>query len=139
MTTDHKNCRSSCPITFSLDLFGDKWSLLIVRDLLFSERNSYGEFLEAGEGISTNILADRLKNLESGGIIQKSVDPDNKRKYIYALTPKGLELIPILVEIIRWGGKYDPQSPVPKQLLDRLETDRETVIEEFRSLKNKPD
>lgn len=139
MTTDKKNCRSSCPITFSLDLFGDKWSLLIVRDLVFSKRNSYGEFLEAGEGISTNILADRLKNLESDGIIQKSVDPHNKRKYIYALTPKGIELIPILVEIIRWGGKYDPESPVPTQLLDRIETDRETVINEFRSFINKPD
>ena len=120
--------RSTCPVTFALDMFGDKWSLLIVRDLLFRGRKTYGEFLDAGDGISTNILADRLKNLEMKEIIVKSTDSENRRKNIYKLTQKGLDLMPILLEMIRWSGSYDPQTGASKEFLERLDNDKVGLI-----------
>ena len=123
-----KRSRSPCPVTFALDMFGDKWSLLIVRDLLFRGRKTYGEFLAAGDGISTNILADRLKNLETKGIIVKSTDSENRRKNIYKLTQKGLDLMPILLEMIRWSGSYDPQTGAPKEFLERLDNDKDSLV-----------
>lgn len=98
--------RSSCPISTSLDILGDKWSLLIVRDLAFKGKHTYGEFLNAGEGIATNVLADKLAHLESGGIISKEIHPASKAKILYRLTAKGIDLIPALVEIILWSEKY---------------------------------
>ena len=138
MTQSDKSRRSLCPVTFSLNLFGDKWSLLIIRDLVFKGSKTYSEFLESGEGISTNILADRLKKLETSGIIQKSGDQDNKRKYIYGLTDKGLALTPILIEMIRWGGKYDPDTAVHEELLQQIDKDSKEVVEALKKnyLKN---
>lgn len=98
--------RSSCPISTTLDILGDKWSLLIVRDLAFKGKGTYGEFLTAGEGIATNVLADKLVLLESGGIISRGTHPTSKAKILYKLTPKGIDLIPALVEIILWSEKY---------------------------------
>ena len=98
--------RSSCPISTTLDILGDKWSLLIVRDMAFKGKNTYGEFLKAGEGIATNVLADKLALLESGGIISKETHPLSKSKILYRLTPKGVDLIPALVEIILWSEKH---------------------------------
>lgn len=125
--------RSFCPVSFALDNFGDKWSLLIIRDLMFRGKETYGEFLDSGDGIATNVLADRLKRLESEGILQKSRDLNNRRRVIYNLTDKGLDLAPILLEMIRWGGKYDPDTAAPKELLQRLEDDPDGVIAEIRS------
>jgi DNA-binding HxlR family transcriptional regulator len=98
--------RSSCPISTTLDILGDKWSLLIIRDLAFKEKNTYGDFLNAGEGIATNVLADKLVLLEQHGIISKGAHPDSGTKILYKLTPKGIDLIPTLVEIILWSEKY---------------------------------
>lgn len=125
--------RSACPVTFALDMFGDKWSLLIVRDLMFRGRKTYGEFLEAGDGISTNILADRLKSLEAAEIIRKSPDLANRRKFNYSLTEKGMALMPILLEMIRWSGAYDPDTGAPKEFLERLESDPRGLIAELRA------
>src|SRR5690348_5996744 len=99
--------RSHCPVAYALDMFGDSWSLLVMRDLLFSGKQRYQEMLESEEGIATNILADRLSRLEQQGLITRRRDPGNKRQYLYAPTPKGLDLIPLMLEMIQWSAKHD--------------------------------
>jgi DNA-binding HxlR family transcriptional regulator len=126
-------CRSDCPISLALETFGDRWSLLILRDLLLRDRKHYHEFLKAEENISTNILADRLIHLEELGIISKSDDPENKKQYIYTPTKKGLDLLPILLELYRWSLKYDPHVDKTKPIARRLEKDTEGLIKEFRA------
>lgn len=125
--------RSDCPISTALDIFGDKWSLLIVRDLVFKEKATYGEFLNAGEKIATNILADRLLLLEAGGIITRKKHPDSKAKVLYALTPKGIDLVPALVEIIVWSEKYHEVHPTAKQFAKQLKKNKDAVIQQIIS------
>jgi len=132
MQCDEKKGRSSCPVTFALDRLGDKWSLLIVRDLMFRGRNTYGDFLNSGEGIATNVLADRLKRLDVEGIIEKSRDPVNRRRFLYKLTDKGYDLTPVLLEMMRWSAKYDADTGTPKEFLDMLENDMEGLIKKAR-------
>jgi DNA-binding HxlR family transcriptional regulator len=103
-------CRSHCPVNFGLESLGDRWSLLIVRDIVFFGKKTYGEFLKAEEGIATNILASRLDFLESIKVIKKSPHGEDQRKDIYSLTEKGLDLIPVLFEMVRWSAKHDPLS-----------------------------
>lgn len=98
--------RSNCPISSSLDIFGDKWSLLILRDLMLYKTRTYGDFIKSEEKIATNILANRLQILEESGIIVKLPYPDNKVKGLYQFTEKGVDLVPTLVEIALWGGKH---------------------------------
>jgi len=98
--------RSDCPISCSLDIFGDKWSLLIIRDMMFFQKSTYGEFLKSAEGIATNILASRLQSLEENGLIEKLEHPDSKAKFLYTLTPKAIDLLPIIVEIHIWADKH---------------------------------
>lgn len=98
--------RSDCPIHFGLALFGDKWTLLIIRDLAFFGKRFYNEFLASPEGISTNILADRLQTLEKNGIIRKEKDETHKQKIVYSLTEKGTDLLPVLAAIKSWSDKY---------------------------------
>lgn len=124
--------RSECPVAYGLDFFGDKWSLLIVRDIAIYGRRHYGQFESAGEGIATNILASRLKKLVQDGIVEKLRDPEHGSKRIYRLTPKGIDLLPIVVEIILWSAKYDPDSPVTKDYLRRAKRDRKGLLEEMR-------
>jgi DNA-binding HxlR family transcriptional regulator len=120
--------RSDCPISTALDIFGDKWSLLVVRDIMFKGMNTYGEFLNGGEKIATNILADRLMMLEAGGIIVKQKHPESKAKILYTLTPKGIDLIPSLVEIIAWSEKYHEVHPQAKEFAKALKKDKVGVI-----------
>ena len=112
--------RSACPISSTLDIFGDKWSLLIVRDLMLHKTRTYGDFTNSAEKIATNILANRLQMLENNGIIIKLPYPDNKVKALYKLSPKGVDLIPALIEIALWGGKNlfntDDSSPFLKEV-----------------------
>lgn len=124
--------RSACPISYFLDFLGDKWTLLIVRDLMFMGKRRYGEFLASPEGIATNILADRLARLEAGGIIKKTNDPDGGSKGSYALTKKGLDLIPAMVELAAWGAKYDAATAAPKSFIRRAKQDRDGLIREIR-------
>jgi DNA-binding HxlR family transcriptional regulator len=107
--------RSDCPISSSLDIFGDRWSLLIVRDLMLHKTRTYGDFAKSEERIATNILANRLQVLEENGIIVKLPYPDNKVKGLYQLSPKGVDLIPAVIEIALWGGKYlsNPEDSSP--------------------------
>lgn len=111
--------RSDCPISSSLDIFGDRWSLLIVRDLMLYKTRTYGDFTKSAEKIATNILANRLQTLEDNGIIIKLPYPDNKVKGLYMLSKKGVDLIPALIEIALWGEKYlfnaDDCSPFLKE------------------------
>ncbi len=124
--------RSACPISTALDIFGDKWSLLIIRDLVFNEKSTYGEFLDSEEKIATNILADRLALLQCGGIITKEAHPDHKLKVVYSLTPKGLDLIPVLIEIIAWSERYHQVHPYAKQFAKQIRKDKERLIKGIR-------
>jgi DNA-binding HxlR family transcriptional regulator len=123
--------RSDCPIHFALELFGDRWTLLIVRDLMFKGKHNYGEFLQSGEKIATNILADRLALLEAAGIVVKVLDPENRAKYIYKLSEKGIDLVPILVEMIVWSAKYDPQTAADAGFVERAKSDKANLLAEI--------
>lgn len=105
--------RSPCPIANALDLLGDRWSLVVVRDLLFRDRHTYGELLDSPEGISTNILAERLRRLEEAGVIAKEVYQTRPRRYRYALTEKGEALRPVLMSMIRWANDHIPGTARP--------------------------
>jgi DNA-binding HxlR family transcriptional regulator len=123
--------RSDCPISTALDIFGDKWTLLIIRDLMFKGKHNYGEFLNSEEEIATNILADRLSLLETEGIVLKMPDPSHGLKYIYRLTKKGIDLLPLLVDIIVWSAKYDALTAVDKAFVERARTDRDGLLKEI--------
>lgn len=133
-----KTPRSHCPINFGLETFGDKWSLLILRDILFRGKKTYGEFLKSEEGFSTNILATRLTHLENEGILEKRPHPDDARKDIYGLTEKGLDLIPLLFEMMLWSAKYDSQSEAKRitRLMSLIQSDNralsQKIIEKVR-------
>lgn len=122
--------RSDCPISFSLDYLGDKWTLLILRDLMFTEKSTYGEFLTSQEKIATNILADRLKVLEANGFITSTVSPEKRNKFIYRLTEKGIDLLPVIAELMIWGSKYDSYDV--KDIIKSLENDKEATIKAIR-------
>jgi DNA-binding HxlR family transcriptional regulator len=109
--------RSNCPVSCSLDIWGDKWSLLIVRDLMFAKECTYGDFLKSGEGIATNILASRLLALEENNIIEKLDHPDSKAKVLYRLTRKGIDLLPIMIEINLWAEKYFTTIPEDRRAM----------------------
>ena len=101
--------RSGCPINLSLEVIGDKWSLLVVRDIIFGDRRHFRELLtRSEEGISSNILADRLKTLVEQGILTRRDDPTHKQKGVYSLTEKGIELLPAIAQLAYWGRKHLP-------------------------------
>ena len=125
--------RSSCPISTALDLFGDKWSLLVVRDLMFKEKSTYGEFLQSEEKIATNILADRLMLLEAGGIISREDHPESKAKVLYRLTAKGIDLIPVMVEIILWSERHHEVHPFASQFAKMVKKDKDAVLHQLKA------
>ena len=123
--------RSDCPINFALEMFGDKWTLLIVRDLMFKGKHHYGEFLLSEEKIATNILADRLALLESNGIISKAGVEGHKQKIKYRLTQKGIDLVPVFVELIMWSAMYDKDSAVDQQFVENVNRDKAGMISQI--------
>lgn len=125
--------RSDCPISFALDIFGDKWSLLIIRDLMFKNKKTYSDFVDSEEKIATNILADRLIMLEKAGLIKSRIDSEKKSKYNYSLTEKGIDLVPVLLEIVKWSAKHDSKTAAPKEFVTRAKNDREKFIDEIIS------
>jgi|SRR6185437_2226413 len=129
--------RSDCPVSFALDIFGDKWSLLIIRDLMFKDKKTYSEFLLSEEKIATNILADRLEMLECAGLIKSKVDPTKKSRYNYQLTDKGIDLVPVLLEIVVWSSTHDKKTAAPKEFVDRVISDRDNFIKEIKELHRK--
>ena len=122
--------KSDCPVHFALEVFGDPWTLLIIRDLMFKDRRTYTEFLRAEEGIATNVLADRLTRLEQDGIIAKD---EAARGGAYRLTPKGIDLLPIMMEIIGWSAKHDPRTAADREFVRRLRGDRDAFTKELRA------
>ncbi len=125
MANVEKTKWTGCPVRYASGIFGDKWSLLIIRDLMFKGRRYYGEFLEAGEGISTNILADRLAKLQQNDIISKQRDPTKGSKVLYTLTAKGMALMPTMLSMMEWSERFDAETEVPGDFAKALRTDRE--------------
>src|SRR5437764_1071313 len=124
--------RSDCPINFALETFGDPWSLLIIRDIVYFGKNTYGEFFVSEEGMATNILASRLAHLEQQGILVKKLSEKDKRKEEYVLTEKGLDLIPVLVEMANWSAQHDPHTAAPAAWIALMKTEREKMIRLIR-------
>jgi DNA-binding HxlR family transcriptional regulator len=119
---------SGCPISFALDLIGDRWSLLILRDIMLWNKKYYDEFAASDEGISTNILAARLKQLESGGLIIRLQDASNRRRYIYQPTKKALDLLPMIMEMVLWSAEHDPDTGAPPDVIEWIRRDRDGFI-----------
>lgn len=135
MKTNNK--RSDCPLSGSLDVFGDKWSLLIIRDLMFFRKSTYNDFLKSDEGIATNILASRLKGLEENGLIEKLVHPESKAKNLYRLTLKGIDLLPILMEVYIWSDKYFTIPADIKETIREAKKDKDKFAKQLtKELKN---
>lgn len=124
--------KSDCPINFGLEIFGDRWTFLIVRDLMFKGKHYYGEFAQSEERIATNLLADRLSMLEKEGIINKFKDEKHKQKIVYKLSQKGIDLMPVLVEIILWSAKYDKETDADMKFVRQAKKDREGLFAEIR-------
>ncbi|MDN3548850.1 winged helix-turn-helix transcriptional regulator [Mucilaginibacter aquaedulcis] len=121
------NYRSFNPINLVVEIVGDKWTLLILRDIILENKRYFGEFRESEERISSNILADRLVTLEKHGLISKTVDLLTKQKVLYSLTEKGIDLLPLLIEFITWSLKYQPVDLVRyKPAADLIEADIQT-------------
>ena len=120
--------RSDCPISYNLDFFGDKWTLLIIRDMVFEGKKFYKDFLNSKEGIATNILSDRLKRLETAGVVESKVYEKLRTKKVYSLTQKGKDLVPILVDMILWSAKYKDGLAVEESFIQRASQKREEVI-----------
>ena len=133
MTNKNKKRDTGCPIAFALDIFGDRWSLVIIRDILIKSYTTYNELLSCDEKIATNILASRLKDLVASGIISKNQDPKNKRYSLYKITEMGAELTPIIVEMMRWSGKHDNNTKVSDEILNKISHNRQGFIEAIQA------
>ena len=120
MKKEKNRLRSHCPVNFGLEAFGDRWALLILRDIIFRGKRTYGEFLKSEEGFATNILGSRLDHLTEEGILQRDKDESDGRKDIFSLTEKGLDLIPLIFEMVLWSSKYDSESEA-KRILPLVE------------------
>lgn len=125
--------RSFCPISFALDVIGDKWSLLVLRDIIFKDKKYYNDFLDSEEQIATNILAERLKRLKGEGLIKGRKDQENKRKIVYAPTAKALDLIPMILEMIEWSAKHDSETAAPPEFIQMLKKDRKLLARQIRA------
>ena len=123
--------RSGCPVSISLEQFGDRWSLLIIRDIMVRGYRTFKQFQESGEGISSNVLSDRLRTLESAGIVITEPDKTDRRRLNYRLTQKGIDLAPVMLELLIWGAKYEATA-APCGLIEQMENDREHALAETR-------
>lgn len=132
MSRDAKSKRrSGCPVSVSLDIFGDRWSLLIVRDLMVRGYRTFKEFQQSGEGIATNILADRLQKLEAAKIITAQPEETDGRRINYRLTEKGIDLAPVLLELLLWGARHE-QTGAPCAVMVEMAKNREAILAETR-------
>lgn len=121
--------RSGCPVSISLEVLGDRWSLLLVRDMMVRGYRTFREFQSAGEGIATNILADRLRKLEEAGIVMTEPAQNDGRSAHYRLTPKGIALAPVLLELLIWAAHHE-ETAAPEPYIAQLEQNREAVLAE---------
>jgi DNA-binding HxlR family transcriptional regulator len=123
--------RSTCPINYSVEIFGDKWMLLLLRDIMFNGKNSFLEFRASDEKISSAVLTEKLNILLNEGIVSKVTSPKNASKFLYLLTDKGIELVPAMVEFLNWGSRYNPDGG-PKMWLDRIKQNKKKAITELQ-------
>lgn len=123
--------RSDCPVSISLEMLGDRWSLLIIRDLMVRGYRTFKEFQGAGEGIATNILSDRLRKLQAAEIITAGVEKTDGRKVNYQLTEKGIDLAPVLLELLIWSARHE-ETGAPCAVIDQMEKNRQQVLAETR-------
>lgn len=123
--------RSDCPVSISLEMFGDRWSLLIIRDMMVRGYRRFREFLSSGEGIATNILADRLEKLQASGIVTSEMDSSDGRSMNYRLTEKGIDLAPVLLDLLLWGAKHE-HTAAPCALMVQMAGSRSEVLAEVR-------
>ena len=111
MRQDH---RSTCPISTALEVVGDRWTLLVIRDLMFAGKRHFRQLLQSEEAISSNVLADRLNLLVKNGLVRREDDPSHAQKAIYSLTEKGLDLLSVLIAMSAWSQKYHPKTRRPE-------------------------
>ncbi|MCF0040394.1 winged helix-turn-helix transcriptional regulator [Dyadobacter fanqingshengii] len=123
--------RSTCPINYSVEIFGDKWMLLLLRDIMFNGKNSFLEFRASDEKISSAVLTEKLNLLLDEGIVSKVTSPKNASKFLYLITDKGIELVPVMVEILTWGSRYNPDGG-QKTWLDRIKQNKKKAIAELQ-------
>ena len=132
-----------CPIRFVMGVFGDRWSLLIIRDMMFRGYTRFQDFLEADEGISTNILSDRLTRLETQQIISRERDPADGRQILYQLTGKGRDLLPVMLAVINWAEQHDPETHVSHEFAERVRADmfgvRDEMLNAMERSRSSPD
>ncbi len=121
--------RSGCPVSVSLEIFGDRWSLLLIRDMMVRGYKTFGEFLNSGEGIATNVLADRLRRLAAAGMVTSERDPEDARSVLYRLTEKGIAFAPVLLELLLWAAKYE-DTGAPCAVMTHMEANRAAVLAE---------
>lgn len=124
--------RSHCPVNFALETFGDAWSLLIIRDIVFWGKKTFTEFSKSQEGIASNVLASRLSHLVERGVLEKSPDPADGRRSVYRLTDRGLDLIPMLLEMSGWATRNDSETTAPKDFVEQIYRDREGMFKLVR-------
>lgn len=123
--------RSGCPVSVSLEVLGDRWTLLVIRDLMVRGLSSFKDFQESGERIASNILADRLKKLRAAGIVTAKAQEGDGRRLTYRLTEKGIDLAPLLFELLVWGARHE-RTGAPREFMKQMEGNREQVLEECR-------
>jgi len=124
--------RSHCPTNYALEHFGDKWSLLIIRDLMFKGKRHYNEFFESDEKVSTSVLGDRLRQLEKFGIISKGTDDVKKSRIKYSLTKKGIAMLPFMVDMIVWSGEFDKETKAGRDFLTQAINNRDQLISSIK-------
>jgi DNA-binding HxlR family transcriptional regulator len=122
------NGKSHCPINFGLETFGDPWSLLIVRDIVYFGKHTFKEFLASEEAIAPSVLSARLTQLEAAGILVGSPDPADRRRVAYTLTETGLGLIPVMLEIAAWSARVDPETEAPIEWLETVARNKPETI-----------
>lgn len=124
---------NKCPIDYALEAFGDRWTLLVLRDLLLGGKRHFREILVSREAIASNILASRLRKMEGDGLVIRKPDPEDKRQAFYEVTEKALDLVPVLLEISKWSAAYDPETAAPPHLMHRYEKEPQQLIAELKA------
>jgi len=123
--------RSGCPVSISLEILGDRWSLLIIRDLMVRGYRTFKDFQGSSERIASNILADRLRKLEAAGMISAELEGTDARRINYRLTEKGIDLAPVLLDLLIWAARHE-ETGAPCAVIDNIEKNREQVLAEAR-------
>lgn len=131
MTAGSSQQRSGCPVSVSLEVIGDRWSLLVVRDLMVRGYRRFREFQQSGEGIASNVLSDRLRKLETAGIVTRETSPHDGRAVEYRLTEKGIDLAPVVLELLVWASRHE-KTGAPCAVIEQMAANREAVLAETR-------